>query len=324
MKKVLCFAAVATILFAACQKTTVVGDYSSPQEIGIFSVNKTMTKAGAINTTTFPTDYPMQVSAYLAEGATAAGEYFENKKFSYSTDAWVGGQYWPISTAKINFFAAAPEISGVTTTTFNPIADSKKTATITVTGNATNQYDVMYALGQGSHTAGQAYTNVPMVFKHALSWICFSATSGHTGGDAPTITVNKITVKDVAFDGTGTLTVSSDNYTSTTSANVKSENVTPTWKVTAKTSTKEIAEASFSYGMLIIPETYNPTFTINYTVTQNGTSFTYDYNYNPGSSTWEAGKKYSYNITITLQEIKITPTVDTWGTATDLPVNITK
>lgn len=323
MKKVLCFAAVATILFAACQKTTVVGDYSSPQEIGIFSVSKTMTKAGAINTTTFPTDYPMKVSAYLAEGATANGEYFENKTFIHDTDAWVGGQYWPISTAKINFFAAAPETSDVTTT-FNTIAESKKTATITVTNNVTNQDDVMYALAQGSHTAGAEYTAVPMAFKHALSWICFSATSGNTGTGAPTIVVNNITVKNVAFDGTGTLTVTEANYTSTNSANVKSENVTPTWTVTDKTSSKEIAAASFSEGMLIIPETYNPTFTINYTVTQNGTSFTYDYNYNPGSSTWEAGKKYSYNITITLQEIKITPTVDTWGTATDLPVNITK
>ena len=323
MKKVLCFAAVATILFAACQKTTVVGDYSSPQEIGIFSVNKTMTKAGAINTNTFPTDYPMQVSAYLAEGATAAGEYFENKKFSYSTDAWVGGQYWPISTAKINFFAAAPEISGVTTT-FNSIAASNKTATIEVTNNKDNQHDVMYALAQGSHTAGAEYTAVPMAFKHALSWICFSATSGNTGTGAPTIVVNNITVKNVAFDGTGTLTVSSDNYTSKTSGSVISNNVNPTWTVTAKTSSKEIAAASFSNGMLIIPETYDPTFTINYTVTQNAKEFTYDYDYNPGSSTWEAGKKYNYNITITLQEIKITPEVDTWGTATDVPVSITK
>lgn len=323
MKKVLCFAAAATILFAACQKTTVVGDYSSPQEIGIFSVSKTMTKAGAINTTTFPTDYPMQVSAYLANGATSAGEYFANKKFSYSTDAWVGGQYWPISNATINFFAAAPEISGVTTT-FNDIAASNKTATITVTNNKDNQHDVMYALAQGSHTAGTEYTAVPMAFKHALSWICFSATSGNTGTGAPTIVVNNITVKNVAFDGTGTLTVTEANYTSTNSANVNSENVTPTWEVAAKDSNKEIAAASFSNGMLIIPETYNPTFTINYTVTQNGTSFTYDYDYNPGSSTWTAGKKYTYNITITLQEIKITPEVGTWGTAPEVPVDITK
>lgn len=321
MKKVLCFAAAATILFAACQKTTVVGDYSSPQEIGIFSVSKTMTKAGAISTNVFPESYPMQVSAYLAKGAASAGEYFENKKFSYSTDAWVGGQYWPISTATINFFAAAPETSGVTTI-FNDIAESKKTATITVTENVNNQHDVMYALAQGSHTAGQPYTNVEMVFKHALSWICFSATSGHTGAGAPTITVNNITVKNVAFDGTGTLTVSSDNYTSETSGSVITDNVNPTWTVTDRTSSKGIAAASFSNGMLIIPETYNPTFTINYTVTQNGKEFTYNYDYNPGSITWEAGKKYKYNITITLQEIKITPEVGTWGTATDVPVNI--
>ena len=323
MKKVLCFAAAATMLFAACQKTTVVGDYSSPQEIGIFSVSKTMTKAGAISTNNFPTEYPMKVSAYLAEGATANGEYFENKTFTHATGAWVGGQYWPISTAKINFFAAAPEITGVTTT-FNSIAASNKTATIEVTNNKDNQHDVMYALAQGSHTAGAEYTAVPMAFKHALSWICFSATSGNTGTGAPTIVVNNITVKNVAFDGTGTLTVSSDNYTSKTSGSVISNNVNPTWTVTAKTSSKEIAAASFSNGMLIIPETYDPTFTINYTVTQNGKEFTYDYDYNPGSSTWEAGKKYNYNITITLQEIKITPEVDTWGTATDVPVSITK
>lgn len=323
MKKVLCFAAMAMAIFASCQKTEIVTDYDGPQEIGIFSVSKTMTKTGAISGSTFPIDYPMKVSAYLADGASTNGEYFGNKTFNHNnTDAWVGGQYWPISTATINFFAAAPEITGVTTT-FNNIADSKKTATITVTNNETNQHDVMYALAQGSHTAGQAYTNVEMKFKHALSWICFTTSSGNTGDKAPTIKVNNITVNNVAFDGTGTLTVEQNNYTSKNSTNVSSEAVTPTWTATATDASKSIVSDSFGTGMLIIPNTYTPTFTINYTVTQDSNSFTYNYTYSLGSTTWEAGKKYNYKITITLQEIKITPSVDTWD-AHGKPVEITQ
>ena len=115
MKKVLCFAAAAMALFAACQKTTVVYDNGGQQEIAFFAVNKTATKAPVSNTT-FPETYAMQVAAYLADGdgvATGGRNYFNGTTFTKPNDGtyWTGGQFWPLSAATLNFIAVAPEVA---------------------------------------------------------------------------------------------------------------------------------------------------------------------------------------------------------------------
>lgn len=243
MKKVLCFAAAALTLFAACQKTTVVYDNSEPQEIAVFAVNKTATKApvaGAI----FPTDYNMQVAAYLAAGddVVTSGDYFDGTTFTKGTGQtnWAGGKYWPVSAATLNFLAVAPQVeasataaedetAGATiTTVFGTIptataaegGDETPKATnyvsksvTTVTNNDVNQYDVMYAVERATKGAGSAPSTVGMTFNHAYAWLDFkfSKTNNETG--APTIKINSVTVNGVATDGTLTVTVSNYNAT---------------------------------------------------------------------------------------------------------------
>lgn len=317
MKKILLVAASAMMVFASCTKVNVnYPDNGQPQEIALFSVNKNMVKA-PVTGTAFP-DYPMQVAAYLAEadGATP-GEYFAGTTFSKNNGVWTGGQYWPISTAIINFFAVAPQ-NATCTTAFAPLTTGEnpvKVATTTVTSNATNQYDVMYALAQGKHTAGGDYDNVPMTFKHALSLITYDQGSLASG-----VTINSVTLNNVYFDGTGTFTVSADTYKSKSA--VESTSVTPTWETTGDVANKVIGE-----GILVVPNTYeysataaNPSLTINYSVG----GFTYDYTYTlPAANTpvtWAPGKKYKYVISISLSEIKIQPVVGEWETETDIPV----
>jgi hypothetical protein len=58
-------------------------------------------------------------------------------------------------------------------------------------------------------------------------------------------------------------------------------------------------------------------FTINYTVDEK----TYDYTYTPASTALAQSTKYTYNITLTLQEIKIAPEVVDW-TPTTTAVNV--
>ena len=342
MKQFLFLAAAATMLFAGCQKTEVVYDNPEAQEIAVFAVNQTMTKGAE---TTFPTTWPMKVSAYLASGDGAtAGEYFANKTFNHANYVWTGGQYWPLSTSTINFFALAPEISSTeenntfsVTTTFNEISGNNKTATTTVTGNATKQYDVMYALGQGTHTAGQEYQNVSMAFNHALSWINFTVKAGAA---TPTIKVNSITLNNAYFDGTATFTATETNYTSTSADNVKTANVNPTWAVAENTSdikvpyTEPISLTTNAQnvpnGLLVVPNTYNQSgdkklsFTINYTITQDSKNFTYNYTHTLPETTWAHGTKYTYAITITLQEIKITSSVNNWTEGSSTDANLTK
>ena len=134
MKKVLCFAAAALTLFAACQKTTVVYDNSEPQEIAVFAVNKTATKA-PVSDNVYPTDYEMKVAAYLASGGLDAniayGDYFDGTLFKYADSKWTGGKYWPMSTASINFLAVStppseesPYTGSVSSVTFGTAARS--------------------------------------------------------------------------------------------------------------------------------------------------------------------------------------------------------
>lgn len=321
MKKIFLIAASAMMVFASCTKVDInYPDNGQHQEIALFSVNKNMVKA-PVTGTAFP-DYPMQVAAYLAQadGATP-GEYFGGTTFSKNSDGvWTGGQYWPISDAIINFFAVAPQ-NATCTTAFKALTtgeDPVKVAETTVTSNITTQYDVMYALAQGKHTAGGDYSNVSMTFKHALSLITYSSGTLATG-----IAINSVTLNNVYFDGTGTFTVPQANYTSITATDVVvSESVTPTWKATGDVANKLIGD-----GILVVPNTYNydataanPSLTINYSVG----GFTYDYTYTlPAANTpvtWAPGKKYNYKISISLNEIKIVPDVEEWGTATDIPV----
>lgn len=234
MKKVLCFAAAAMALFAACQKTTVVYDNGGQQEIAFFAVNKTATKA-PVSDVTFPADYDMMVAAYLAEGGEAAGNYFAGTKFTRApqgttpeTYLWTGQKYWPLTYSKINFLAVAqPSDSydgvGTVNTTFNA-TNYANSATVVLANNQTvqddpetptddegvySQFDLMYAAGLGDHSDSHPYPEVNMIFNHALSWINFNVA---TNVDNIDVTVNSIQL-DRAYYG-GTLTLNNANYAS--------------------------------------------------------------------------------------------------------------
>lgn len=336
MKKFLCFAAAALTLFAACQKTTVVYDNDEPQEIAVFAVNKAATKA-PVEGETFPELYAMQVAAYLAagDGVTGGRNYFDGVTFSKGEDSWVGGQYWPISAATLDFLAVAPQVEGsgdatpVITTVFdsnNPVSAS----TTTVKNNETAQYDVMYAVGRQTKVAGTAPENVGLTFAHAYSWLDFTFRTENTGTGAPEIKINSITVNEVACNGTMTVTVTSDDddwAEGTLSATSAWPNPTPVsltvpvednyeFVLTADSDagTDGNQPAEYAKGLLLIPESPMSSFVIDYTITigQNAQNFTYTFT--PDSPlTWEAGKKYTYNIVITLSEIMVTPSVTEWS-----------
>ena len=85
MKKIFLIAASAMMVLASCTKVVInYPEDAQPQEIAMFAVNKSATKApvgGAVEGATFPTDYNMMVAAYLVSGTgnTTPGEYFTNK-----------------------------------------------------------------------------------------------------------------------------------------------------------------------------------------------------------------------------------------------------
>lgn len=310
MKKFFLLAASAMMVFASCNKIENVYN-GEAQEIGIFAVNKVATK-GAVTDATFP-DVNMAVAAYLAAGYQATpADYFAKTVFSKTGAVWTGSRYWPLSQATINFLAVAPEIDDVVTTVFGvgtPAASYASKAVVTLENNETNQHDVMYAAAQGTCAGDGTYSNVGMVFKHALSWLTFTV---NAGSDSK-ITINSVDVNNAYFGGT--LTIEHTNYASTDADEAKTIALNKTnWEVADanKIAKRNVLAANFADGVMVVPGSQT-TLTLNYTIKQaDGTQNNFSREFTL-QNTWEEATKYIYDIKVTLSEIQIAPTVETWG-----------
>lgn len=333
MKKILCFAAAAMALFAACQKTTVVYDNDGPQEIAVFAVNKVATKA-PVSEATFSTDDDMRVSAYLAatdgNNTGNTGHYFSNIHFTHNDGSWTGGQYWPLSAATMNFVAVTQKGGGVDVGEENVTYD-ESTDAFTISVNNANelaQTDLMYATGRKANSGNSsAVEAVDMAFNHALAWVNFSFKSNVTTDEI-------LVVNSVALNAryAGIATVTPNNFTSAdadlsatlgwASASKGEEldrNVPYNDNGTMKAmedfdlANKTVA-APYGNGLLVVPSEAedDPYFVITYTIKQSTGDKQYTYKHVLTDQVWEAGKKYTYNIDINLQEIKVNPTVTPW------------
>ncbi|MBQ6911587.1 MAG: fimbrillin family protein [Bacteroidales bacterium] len=334
MKKVLIISAAAVLALVSCAK---VQDVYTPeaQEIAFQAVTTPNTKA-AVDGAIFTSDN-MKVTAY---DATAGAVYFDATSFTKPSSTWTGGKYWPLTPATINFLAIAnANADNATDVTWG--SNKADQVTIVMNDNSTAQRDLMFACGTGTvtQTSGQALsfpTNVPMTFYHAQSWIKFYVTAGNAA-TAGGLTINSITLNDVSCDGTFTVTHANWNKTkvqrdaaapagsldgsvsgvwSAFSTNVDNIEVVKNAGWTFKVAGDD-AEDYFYGSLMVVPNQGIASFTINYTLGGN----TYNYTYTPTSSALAQATKYTYNITITLQEIVIAPTVNDWTEGG--PTNIT-
>lgn len=312
MKKFFFMAAAATALFAACNKTEVVYT-DGPQEIAMFAVSNTATKA-PVEGTDYPDDN-MQVAAYLA--SDTPGNYFGQTTFVKGTGTtYVGSptKYWPVTGATINFLAVSEaKTPAVTTITFDTTTPASA-AEVVLADNSSAQYDLMYAAGQGVKTNSNPAA-VDMVFKHALSWICF---------DVKAAEADKITVKSITLNGAvynGTLELENEEYDETNTYESVNASVTPSWS--SKGGAKNVlvsdddyictdSYVSYGTGLLVVPNTATTAgFTIVYST--GAGDITYTANFTQPAGGWVAGKKYTYQISFgALAEIKINPTVTDW------------
>ena len=174
MKRFYFLAVAATCLLASCNKTEIVptGD---AQEISFVAVNKVATKV-PVDGTAFKEGDDMYVAAYIVAGSEADGNFFGPTHFKNTGTYWTGdpARYWPLTTSTINFLAVTGIGGGASNSNTNFTGSYASGATVTLNDNsAFNQNDLMFAAGQGTHTQGDDYTAVSMVFKHALSWVNF-------------------------------------------------------------------------------------------------------------------------------------------------------
>ena len=326
MKKVLFFAAAALTMLAACNKTEVVYD-NDPQEIAMFAVSNVATKTPVAGASFLESDN-MQVAAYIANGASEPGNYFNKTLFKKNGAYWTGNpsRFWPITESTINFLAVTENGGNVadrTEVNFDG-TNYASAATVVLKNNDTfNQTDLMFAAAQGK-CAPNNYSDVDMIFKHALAWINFRVATSTTGA---TITVNSITLNNATYNGSLALT---NNKYAETGSEVSTNDVAAVWtpgeaKTALKVPNADGSNAAtavtldgnaklFGNGLLVVPDAGAGSFTINYTLEQkDGTKNTYDYTHNlDGDENWQMAKKYYYNINITLTEIQINPYVTIW------------
>ena len=255
-------------------------------------------------------------------------------------------QYWPLSPATLNFLAVTNNGSptaDVVSETFD--TDFAKKVVVTLTDNKpqtapeskTGQHDLMYAFGRASVTQTGNVLDIPkkvdMTFNHALAWVYFRVKAGNEAAQA--ISIKDIKLKDANY--TGTFQAQVNNYNSRTTAlswdadNTKwtaasalSDNYSPNFSGdynkdadgTSGNDSKSLIHGTYfgvGDGILVVPtqgldKNSIGSFDIEYYLNGN----LYTYNYTPAIRVFEKGKKYIYDITMTLHEIFVDASVEDW------------
>lgn len=329
MKRILYFilAGALLCLTASCSKTVIDTPEETPVEIGFKAVANQATKADPqLGGVSLGTDNSYVI--YAAASADGSPKYFDpaatsygGQLFAYFTPGakWFPATgtspytkqhiYWPFGGVKVDFLAYAltPAAKSALSPTFHADTHARE-FTIAGWDTFTNQYDVMYAVANGCTPGTDG--NVPLAFKHAQALIAFKACKVGTTVD---LTINKITIKDLEYEGT----LKVDNYR----ANLKAG-----WTISAH-GDKDLSAAEgisdFPYTLnstatqittnLLIPEQAAKKIVINYSMGGK----TFDYELNIPRTRWEMGKKYTFNLEFSAAEITLTPTVDDWTEVVD-------
>lgn len=360
MKKLFVLSCVALATLASCSKSEDIEAPQAQKEIA-FSVATDKSRA-PIAGSEFPTSLSMYVSAYNS----VSKDYFKNVEFKHNDDSWKAGMYWPINgVTNFLAYAFTPAADTQTTAVMNATkakwGDTSDAnwaqqvtfdfgdkslcyAPATVDGSTvadpmTPYVDLLYASGEQAKE--KVYTPVSMTFKHTGAWVVFNVKLGSVLTGAK-VTLNsfqlaklfkggKVVVDNTTYAGAK----ASWDFSGVTAADYDVESFTTLKQLKADTKDSQgnvTAKGDYTFGA-IIPEQNQTAIKFEYTLASSDednpafTAQTATYEY-PLSrfDKWEMGKKYTYNITITFNEITITPSVENWvdvpdgGNGTDVQI----
>lgn len=336
MKKSLFLSLIAVAAtLVACNKTELV--YEEGNMIGFTPAVSHLTKA-ALNSTTLPTDFVITTNGYWKSAATAGnGEdlaafkavtdaeetYIDAEPFKFmSNGLWHGDPtpyYWP-KVGAIVFSGYTQEPAGATIA-FSYANNAFTSSDFVQTHTTSATTDFMYF----NLTDPASKSNVPVVFNHALSWLTIQVKAADETA-AQKVVVNSIVLKNI-LDKATLNTADEDNMWSAQAFNDAQDA-----DITVSNTDVAINTASYAKtdddGVLIIPQgatslevTYTTTLAAGNTKTE---TVTVDLAGNgvwkdaDGAETtealnvWAAGRHYTYNLTIGLNEIILAPTVNEW------------
>ena len=309
-------------------------------------VMKPTRAAGEIDGTVYPTGETFKVFCKSYTGTytdwTTYADYFAagGEDVAYNGSKWSTAtvHYWPELGNKLAFAAYSPADAAGT------FAQTQTGLTITgfsTENNVAHQYDLMYTPRVNELDKNDAGTDVPLVFKHALTSVVFKATK--TDADA-TYTIKSLSVNGLvsttgdfnqnipnaaALDGTASWT----NLATTTE---KTYSILADKTIDVAKAGTDLTGANSTAGastaLLLIPQgvDVNTTVTITYNKKTGSNSLdataTIKLNdFVDGSSahvtTWAMGKRYIYNIIFGANKpIYFNPSVADW---TDVPLSYT-
>lgn len=331
MKKLFVFAAVAAILatVASCNKNTPdVKVADAPAFGNELMVNTVTLTKGYVTAAEFydtaiaqlhadePTTTPRQMylSAYLTPQSGEAGNYFVDEIFAINAngeddDLWHHAPklYWPLEGAmEFLAYSAQNRLTGTKCVWDEDNASKKLILNIS---EAQSQDDIVYAAAKRSSAQRES---VPMEFKHSQAWIEFQIKAS----DDDLVYIKDIVIEDIYQKGE--LTISNTegvashswNFASYRAANVV---VDDNYSLYDTNGSNALDDEDFKFLDMLIPAQGQTAFVMRYQLAGQDTIL--EYRFPMTTSTWEAGKKYVYEITITPVEITVTPTVVGFSTA---------
>ena len=170
-----------TISFTACVQDSVV-DEPLTESIGFNATTSVSTKGSVISGTSITPTYK-EIAIYSWMGTTS---FMSDTRYTYSNGVWnyknsTDKKYWPNDeSSKINFFAYAPSTLPSEVVS-KSISSDAASITVTVPTDNDAQTDILVAQTKnasksdrdGDVTSNTSATQVPLVFKHALSQVNF-------------------------------------------------------------------------------------------------------------------------------------------------------
>lgn len=338
MMKTFFFAVAAVVALTACNKNgSTVDTPEMTKEMSVMAVNqKSMTKGYATGATfediaydeihaadPHATPRTMMLSTYLTPQNGTPGNYFVAEEFAVNDvdNLWhaTPARYWPIG-GTLDFLAYSVK---------NDFAEDKvhwdaNNAAGSLSINVTPVYsqdDILFSSvsGRASSTGSAA---VPMEFKHAQAWIEFRVCATK----ADVVMLNEITLEniydcgDLNIKNNGGDALARWDFREYRSAD---RTVDDTFEVYGSTSgaPKYIivddgdpaSDTDWEYLDMLIPEQGKTAIILKYELAGNDAGQQLTYRFDLDNENWLQGKKYVYDITMSVNEITIQPSVATWG-----------
>lgn len=337
MKKIYLSVLAAAVAVTACDKSETINvENSKQQEIAFSPVNQPATKA-PITTAAFPDDNTIYVSA-----SNNKAKFFEAKTFKKDGTVWKNYDtgagafspiYWPLGgVGSFDFLAYSTTLAATAVWgDGNALTDDDVAGNVTITypanyalpaaGVMATQDDLLYA----TTSSASRNTALPIDFKHALAWVNFMVKSNIPVDITKIELVNVYTEGDFTIDQTQNTPVTSWDFSGATASdkailNYVDETTLNTIAGVDIDGTTNLVNTDYAFGDkgILLPAQPIPNFKITYDLGDGAL----EYIVNQPRGTWENGKKYTYKIAITFNEITLAPTVVIYDTVTDMPINL--